>query len=197
MNTKRKYITLIELILVMAILSLVTGLVGINIRKMMQEQNFEREVSQVVEELRLAQDLMLIVGHDAHVVFQKNSSRISMGMALDKLLPGTWDKELKRKKSVLKAIQGISFQEKSLPENGSLVLNFLSDGLVMSQGLLKLSSSSNPNEKGALTRYITLSGYPNAIESSLKPLVEKKDNVPDKLTFLIQREINEKKSNTK
>jgi type II secretory pathway pseudopilin PulG len=163
---RRSYITMIEVLLVMAILAITAGAVSINIRKAVREQSFNAEVSRVVAQLRLAQDLMLILKTDCILSFtQAEEEGIDYQILMERSLSDHWLKEIQKPHAKLNAIHWVEFKD-DLPhphEEGQLAVKFISGGTVMSKGLLRLSTSSRDDEFGALTRYVCLSGYPKAI----------------------------------
>ena len=71
MNFKRRYITFVEMMIVLTVMILTLGLIGLNINRLVVEQRFKSEAALVVDQLRLAQDLMLILNTDAIVKFRK------------------------------------------------------------------------------------------------------------------------------
>lgn len=170
LRIKRNYFTILEVLLVIAILGLVAGLLGINIRSAYLQQQFRTETALVIDQLRLAQDLMLLLQSDAHVKFQELPSQkgITLWIETEKPLAGGWSKELARRHLTLKAIRLVKFDDKSstLKQSGSLDIRFLSGGSVMSRGTMLLSSSDKENDSGAMNSYVCLSGYPHPIEST-------------------------------
>lgn len=196
------YVTLVELLIVITILVLMTGIIGINVRKLMQEQRFDTEVSLIVDELRLAQNLMMILGYDIYVKYEKSKSPegIRFWIDVDKLLNDNWTREITRKRALLTAIKRIDFHEAG-PQSGPREANapdeikFFSKGSLMSQGVLELSSSENTQTAGASVRYICLPGFPSAItsvsnESGSQECNPKNEaDYDEKITVAIQREI--------
>ncbi len=205
----RRFITMIELLMVIAIIAMISGLVGLNIRRLVLEQRFNTEVSLVVDQLRMAQDLMLIMQNDAHVKFEtlRDNKGIRYWIELEKKPSNNWMREITKPRPPLTAIRKVDFQElipslaaQSTP--GQLDIKFLSGGSVMSAGVLHLSSSdAKMAPEGTRERYICLPGYPNPISSSSKEEEaalcnpRKESDIADRLTFAIQREISEKKPN--
>ncbi len=172
---KRLCFTFLELLIVIAILSLIAGFVGINIRKAVSEQNFRSEVELVVNQLRQAQDLMLIFRGEVIVKFTvlPDGKGLSSVLEFEAKMPANWDRETKRVHK-LKYIHGLNFQDQMVPvgsssdkdEENTLEIKFFSNGSTMSKGIIELSNSSNPDMPEAITRYINLPGYPSNIVSS-------------------------------
>ena len=71
---RRVPFTLLEILLVLSLIALIAGLVGISVHKMYISQRFRNEVSLVVDQLRLAQDMMLILDTDVHVIFSEDKA---------------------------------------------------------------------------------------------------------------------------
>jgi len=181
----RRYLTFIELMIVMAIIGSAAGLIGMNINKAMQQQRFNTEVSFVVEQLRLAQNLMLIVNEDATVELDKLSNNYFLHMKLQCPLKNGWDKELVKGRE-LRSIKEISFTSR-LPDPAKtksvLAFEFFSGGAVMTEGVLKLTS------KEGMIQYICLSGRPAPIQAS-----EKEPSCTSKLSYEDERVTNITKS---
>lgn len=175
MLLKRLHFTMLELLVVIAILSLVAGFVGINIRKAVSEQNFRSEVDLVVNQLRLAQDLMLIFRGEVKVKFTvlPDDKGVSTSLVFESKMPGQWDKEAKRVHN-LTHIHSIFFEDQLVSfdspnktdDEDVLEIRFLSNGSAISKGLMQFSNATNPDSPGAISRYINLSGYPAPITSS-------------------------------
>lgn len=155
----------------MAILALLTGIIGINISNTIIDQRFRNEVSRVVDQIRLAQDLMLILGTDVHLIFAEDESEqgIKYWLELETGLPDQVGREVKRPHALLKTIRGLFIEdttEATKPEKGKIDLLFLSGGSVMSKGVLRLSTSDKVSPPvGALNNFICLPGYPHPIFS--------------------------------
>jgi type II secretory pathway pseudopilin PulG len=173
MSVSRRCVTLLEILIVIAILALVGGLVSIGINRAISEQRFRTEVGLVVDQLRLAQDLMLILGTDVRVIFaaekgDKNAEGIRFWLELETKLSPELERELLRKHSPLKSIKGVFFKDDTEP--GKINVRFQSRGAVMSSGLMRLATTDmNPPPESALKSYICLSGYPRHIFSEDDP----------------------------
>jgi len=133
--------TLIELLIVIGILSLIAGLIGVNIVKAVRDQRFKSEVNRFVDKLRMAQDVMLILDIGATVKFEKapNEEGIRCWMETSVPLPRHWGALINRPQAYFKSIHWIQF--KDVKEEGKLELEFLSGGIGMSKGILRLSTS--------------------------------------------------------
>lgn len=170
-SVSRRFVTLLEILIVIAILALVGGLVSIGVNKALMDQRFNSEVSLVVDQLRLAQDLMLIMGTDVRLTFtsekgDKNSTGLKYKLELETKIPPEIERELFRPHDNLKAIGGVFFGGDKDGELGKITVKFQSRGAVMSSGLMRLSTSGldNPPD-GTPQSYICLSGYPRHIFS--------------------------------
>lgn len=168
---RRQAITLIEMLIVIIILSIASGIVAISINKAIVDQRFRTEVGLIVDEMRLAQDLMLILGTDVHLHFAeaKDKQGIEYWLELETKLPQNVQREVQRKKKVLKTIKGVFLEDELLWEikESHIDVKFLSNGAVMSKGIMRLASSDDERvPKGTLESFICLAGYPKPIVSS-------------------------------
>lgn len=163
---RKECLTLVEILIVIALLSLVAGFIAINISKAVREQRFRSEVDRVAGLLRTAQDLMLIMDIEVRVKFGQDphDKGIRLWMETTAPLPVKWEGLLLHPQPNLTQIHWVQFAD---AEEGSLEIVFLSGGI--SKGLLRLSTSENDDDLGALTRYICLPGYPKPIFSVHNP----------------------------
>lgn len=204
---RRLHITLIEILIVVMILTLVSGIVGVNIMRALKEQRFRTEVSLMVDTLRLAQDLMLILGTDVHVRVKKleNKEGIEYWLDVEGGVPEKWVPIVKRTRRTLKESHGVSFQElQDFPYvEGQLDIRFLSGGSMMSKGVFRMSTHDDERTPGALTMAICLEGYPHPITSVLEgeEPIECEDTVDqeynNRLTFYTTQEVVEDNELTK
>lgn len=168
---RRAYLTLFELLIVIAILFSIMGVFTFNILKAKQEQQFRFEVDQVVETLRLAQDLMLIFRSNVAVTFlQHANNTMEYFLEIDTPLPQKWDQELERHRRRLRTLTYIQFHDltpRDLPEGANeLRIRFRSGGSVMSRGTMVLATGTDLNSPGVFKRYVCLSGFPKSIVST-------------------------------
>jgi Tfp pilus assembly protein FimT len=171
---RRHCVTLLEMLLVLVILGLVAGVIGVNINKALYDQHFRTEVNAVVEKLRIAQNLMLILNTDVHVKFaeQPDHKGIHYWIETNCPLSESWGKFVLKKSPPLYAIRRVDFKdEKELfKQRGAADIQFLSGGYTMSRGVLRLAASElTGSSAGALERYVDLPGYP----APLKVLLQK------------------------
>lgn len=169
---RRLYLTLVEIMIALTILALIGGVIGININVALKEQRFQTETDLVVETLRIAQDLMLILGSDVHfrVKAKADKSGIEYGLDVEGGVPSQWESMIARTHRVLKETHGISFKElQPFPIiEGELDIRFQSGGEQMSKGVLRLSTHENERASGATTMAICLKGYPHPIVTLLE-----------------------------
>lgn len=165
---KRRYFTLLELIVVITILALASGAVAWNIRKAYVQQRFNSEVAMVVNTLRLAQDLMIILQDDVHVIFaQAPDKGIIFWIQTESPLAKNWETVLKRSHKKLREVHALKFRDE-LPgpvQMGELDVKFLSGGTVMSRGVMRLSTTDDDTVANALRSAILLYGFPHPINS--------------------------------
>lgn len=163
MITKKLYFSLLEVLLVVAIVSIIAAAIAISAGRAIQEQRFRTEVAVVVNTLRLAQQLMLILNTDVLVKFtaRPDQQGIDYTLEFDDPLTERWQKEIKRPRASLTEIHFMSFNNAV----GSFNLRFFSGGTVMSQGILRIASHADPNNPAALNSYICLMGFPHFIQN--------------------------------
>lgn len=162
LKKKCRQFTLIEMLVVITIIALIAGVVGINSQKALNEQRFQSEVATLVDRLRLAQDLMLLVDADVHFKIEANENAIKYWIETEKQFSPQFDTFIK-KVSVLKAIHHVAHP---LGKDGVIDLKFLSKGSVISSGNLQLSTVYNSDN--FLIANIPLNGHPSPISSILK-----------------------------
>lgn len=171
---KHRHFTLIEILLVIGVIVMITGVTGLNIRRLYQEQKFNAEVSTVLDTLKIAQDLMMILQTDVTVNFTQNDKDKSIDYAIhfDKPPSKEWVSILTKKRPPLKAIKTLTFESQypaAQDKEGGINIEFLSRGSVMSMGLMQLSPYANDTEKGPLNRFICLKGFPSPITLQTLP----------------------------
>ncbi|MEX1013122.1 MAG: type II secretion system protein [Waddliaceae bacterium] len=189
-SSKRPF-TLIEIILVLALISLMLGIVGINIRNAFVKQNFLTEVEAIASNMRLAQDLTLVQNEDVSLYFEKSKENNQFNHWIE--VDCEEDKRLQRvinqSKVQLKSIREISFRDEHFQseenETERIVIRFFSGGYLMSRGVLTLVSAHSQTQK------IPLFGYPHAIHvhSSYPDLLPDSNSINDQLTELMIDEI--------
>ena len=168
-----RYVTLVEIMIVMAIVISFSGIFGISIYKAKRGQQFQSEVELIVDKLRLAQDLMLILRGDVILKLTKiDADKAALQLEFEVKLPPPWNEELTKASHPLGTIKGFHFEDKNPLErdssNDEIKIYFLSNGAFMSQGLIRLTDTQR-EDQATYTRYIYLLGYPAAISSSAQP----------------------------
>lgn len=165
---KRRFFTIMEILFVIALLGVLAGLVAINVRKAVANQRFYSNVADVLNTLRLAQQLMLILNSDVKVKFFElpNNGGIQYSIDFEDQLSPEWKREIQHKHPPLQLVFDYTPADPEAPRGkGGEVLRFFSGGSVMSQGILRLSTHLDPNAPGALNGYICLPGYPHFLSS--------------------------------
>jgi len=162
------YITLFEILIVMAIIALISGLAAIGIDKALVTQRFENEAGAIVNDLRLAQELMMVLDADVHVKFSSDDNRkgIEYWLEMDTQIDESLQRLITKKKPVLTTIRGVFFEGDASDQQieGMLDLKFLSKGAVMTKGVVRVSISGDDHPpKDALESFICLTGYPSPI----------------------------------
>lgn len=160
--------TLIEILIVMALLALVGGAIAINTLRALREDRFHASVQRLVDRLQLSQDLMLISGID----------QAGLDVFLDvKRREGQYHCKMSFKGDFSERSLRIFVQEFPLYEVGQVVwrqadgveesdpqLVFRTLNREVPSGVIELTSASRDDVK----RYILLKGYPAKISSTRK-----------------------------
>lgn len=165
---KKAYFTLIEILVVMSLILLIGGVIAINVRNAVFEQRFRTEVELIVDTIRLAQDIMLIVGADIHFYMKQKSADKGIEYWIESVggLPKEWDPIVARNHRVLTAVHSANFSDERFPRTeGILDIRFESEGTMMSLGVLRLSPYPKETTEGPLKVAICLPGYPHPIIS--------------------------------
>jgi prepilin-type N-terminal cleavage/methylation domain-containing protein len=158
---RRSYFTLIEMMIVLAVILFVAGSVGINVIKAVKQERFYSGVALIADKLQLAQDLMLLLGADVVVKLQKAPEKegaIYCIIEIEQSVSDTLTRFLNRS-SLIEGVSSFSFEESSyrfLSDN--VQLKFMSSGTVMSKGMLLLFS-----QEKKLKEEILLTGNPRPI----------------------------------
>lgn len=161
---RRSYMTLLEIMIVLAVIVIATGGIAISVQKAIVHQQFQTEVSILIDELTLAQNLMLVLGTDVHVKIKAEANKnITYWIETETELPPSMATEILKKKHELKTVK--AFHHKDAKGN-ELDIRFLSHGDSMTDGIITLATTEkSPLPKNALQAYICLSGYPRPISS--------------------------------
>lgn len=182
--------------IILTLMIITLGLIGVNIQDLVKQQRFKSEVALIVEQLRLAQDLMLMLNTDALVRFSKDKKGIITTVEVETKLSKGWQRELKRQHAPLSMVALVEFEDQitgTKTANFPLELTFLSGGSVMSQGMLHLVSQDRQQES-----FICLPGYPKMIDTVLDPKKDPNCHLKseidffEKLTFYTRREVEER-----
>lgn len=191
--------TLLEILIAITIITLVGGVVGIGITRALKEQRFRTEVALVVDTLRLAQNMMLILGTDVHfrVKTAEGGKGIEYHLDVEGGGPEKWRRIIRKTQRIMKETHGISFRDlQPFPITpGQLDIRFQSNGAMMSKGVLRLSTHEDEKNPGALTMAICLRGYPHPLEAVIEKDVliecetEEDTNYLSRLTLATLQEI--------
>lgn len=191
MKSKKRHITLIELLIVLAIMLLFAGLIGINISKASKEQRFKDETQQILNQLRMAQEFMVIFQVNVSLLLEHQHQGWTYQLVFDTPPPPQIAHLAKDKPSQLSEIKQIEFEDlnhfDAKDPKDKIYIRFLANGTRMSRGLLQLANHRD-NE-----RYIDLPGYVTPLKLTLsKP--SKDNTVEEERNFnlqLLQRTIEE------
>lgn len=182
---RKRYLTIMEILIAISILALAMGMTAIGIRQVLRDQKFKTESYEVLSTLRLAQQIMLILNTDVHVIFKSEDNKgFSYRIALDDKLKENWHKQITKQRPVLTEIRSINFVDALGPSGKSneLDIRFLSGGSTISQGVMRLSTAP-PGTPYAPQAFICFPGFPHHLELTSDPEKDKACNVQDQKKF--------------
>jgi Tfp pilus assembly protein FimT len=162
----RRLFTLVELLIVIALLTLIAGVVGFNLSRMLQEQRFKTGVARVADHLQVAQELMLILSSPVKVTLTKHPSNPN-AIVLTTQVDLPFNTPLARYIQANPTITGIS--SVGLQDSYGVIrpepieILFYPQGRQMTRGILWLSGYDRISANGSLKRAIPLAGYPQEI----------------------------------
>lgn len=176
----KRALTIVELMIAIAIIVMMTTVVGINLRSAAATQRFHDSVQRIVSKLRYAQDLMIIANADAQVIFERRD-----GITYCQLrLIGEVSELLRRAAGGMEALPeiawldfegGSTWEGANLESEGRVVIEFMALGRRITRGRMGLANIFS--SQGGLRRYIALPGYPTHIEASAElPELERIDD---------------------
>lgn len=182
LKAKRCYFTLLEVLIVMMILSLMVIVTGVKVQEAYKEQKFLSESQQVLNQLELAQDLMLLLDADVHVILKMNEDRqLTLKLEVEKPLSKSWVRVIERT-LVFPSIQSYEFKTSGYdPRSDLTILDFIFGN--MTQGTLILSEKKQMSRfnKNAKKTIIELPGYPIPIGKSKKLNRSANERIPPSL----------------
>lgn len=154
----RRFLTLLELLIVIGILALISTVVVFNIGKLFQQQRFWTSVEQVIDRLQMAQNLMLILKTEVTVAIQKNDQgKYEISMEVETPLPKLLEENAIRH-IVLGGIEEITFDRGNGAERlESIQLSFSNLYKRTPEGVLMLRQNQDRQE------FIRLYGYSQPI----------------------------------
>lgn len=175
----RRHFSLIEILIVFALLSLVMGVGAFNIRGLFIKQRTLDDMERFTNQLRNAQELMTLSGVDGEVHVDKVD-----GVITSEWVPSTSISELTSKLIHTQKETYPSIEEVSYNDQARFSLGFYAKGLYMSTGLIKLSGNG-------IERSIVLKGYPaplKLMEGAKEPIAsfEQQDEIRSHTDYVLQ-----------
>jgi prepilin-type N-terminal cleavage/methylation domain-containing protein len=159
-RAQRRYITLIEVMIVMALLAVLAGVTGIAVRRAVLDERYRAGVAQFVSRLQMAQNIMLIVRGDVTVQLNKQPNGLFCHVDVAQpLLPPL--QRIVNRSGVIPGIDAFTWTtlDGRSVTNQPLALNFKSGGARLSRGELKVSGAGRDS-------YILLSGFAEPVTSN-------------------------------
>lgn len=169
----RRYLTLIELLIVLVLISLIATVIGIGTAKAVDSQRFESGVSLIVDQIQLAEELMLHLNTDVALTLTTDSKGVMCFLEVETgVLESLRLKE--RAHLFVRGVKAVSWDEEV---QESLILTFLSAGGSMSKGLLHLAPDT-PQLRAGKGRWVYLPGRPSTLQAALYPPVPSEEVDP-------------------
>lgn len=193
---KKLPLTLIEMLIVLAILSLVGSFVVFGIQKAQAKQLFLNESELVLKAVKLSQDLMLTLNADVSLKFKEGGSKILYWIEVGGAEKDPFIGNLSKPRT-LTSIHVVEFEEtgSTSQDEQELTLKFFSGGSLVPKGILRLSTVKSAHEEKGYTRYVPFPGYPvffSLVNSSeeAKQINEQEQEGHDLLTRITMEEFN-------
>lgn len=190
MRCRKRQFTVLEMLVVIALILLTTGAIGINIYQAVHEQRFNTELDILVNQLRVAQDLMLVMRADIEVNLTRDANGVyHSALKAKSPIPPFSRRLLKKAEYTYSAIKLVEFDKNGEAQNFPVSIKFFANGFAMSQGILRIG---NDPEKPP-QELIVLSGYPQPMQTvpaeDYKPLDQRADHeLYERLTTYILTE---------
>lgn len=177
-KSKRSF-TLLEILIVLALLSLVTGVGAFNIQRLFTKQRTLNEMETFLDQLRNATELMTLCGADGEIRVAMEGGKWTSEWRPSTPLSEQAKKLIKTEKEIYNNIQDISFNDLT-----QFTLGFYSKGFFMSEGQVKLRGNG-------IERTITLRGYPSPLKLTEKAeepglSLEQSDEIKDRTQTVLQ-----------
>lgn len=96
-NAKLHPVTLLEVLVVLALLATVLGLTAVSAVHFLNSQKFLSRVDQVADQLQLAQDVMAYFDTQVEVVLEKTGQGVALHLTTEAPLPPILNKRFKKK----------------------------------------------------------------------------------------------------
>lgn len=191
-HVRRRFMTLIELLIVIAIITTILGVIGINIAGAVRTERFRASVKILTDRLQLAQDIMLIVRANVRVTLERKDDGLHISLNVDGALTPALDRATKDT-MIVSGIHAFRFTNvHGETFESSVVLDFYSGGSRMTRGELLLAEESL-NANDGLQELIVLRGRPQAIKASSPEDAENlsQDNLQEQSRSLYPQEVTE------
>ncbi|NGX57619.1 MAG: hypothetical protein K940chlam3_00512 [Chlamydiae bacterium] len=175
LKKNRRFFTLIEIMIVLAIISMVAGVVGFNIVKMRRDQQFRSGVSLVQQKLQAALETMLIHNENVKIVFEQEGSVLKTTMESETPTNRGLGRILNANPNIegIKSAAWVTAEEERYI--GKITLVFSAIAHAIPKGTIILSGYDSINTQGPLRKTIVLNGYPHSIKVTDDEMFEDKE----------------------
>lgn len=172
MRRTKSPFTLLEILLVIALIGLTFGVLSIQFPKALREESFERGIDQVKAKIALAQELMLNYQTDVVVQFTPSEEGLLCSIKTQTPLSQSLENHVNRH-AVIKGIDQVEFGE-----NRETMLYF--DGTLGATPKGKLLLKNKKREA-----ILTLKGFPSLIQRGDHVVQETPATYPEKILSFI------------
>lgn len=160
----RRFFTLVEVLIVIALIAVVAGVVGFNIVRMRQDQQFRSGAALVQQKLQAALETMLIHNENMEVILEEKPEGLLVIVKAETPLERGLGRFLNRN-PIVKGIHSIGWiTPEGRTYSGKAILEFSAISHTTSQGTLILSGYESLNETGPLRKALILQGFPHPIQ---------------------------------
>lgn len=155
---RRRFITILEVLIVIAILAMTGGVIAFNMRKFYLQQKTLDEMSKVANLMRSAQELMMTANLDAEISILQQEKLLGVAIIPKSVPPPPLRPMLAKSLIILNYISILSFEDafQDTHLRPPFSLNFVSKGFSMNRGIFRM-------EGNGMVRSIVLKGYPSSI----------------------------------
>lgn len=172
MHTRKRYFTLLEILIILMIVGIASVGIGFQINKAVQEEHFNQNAKMLLDRLQLAHDLMMYNDFDSSLTLSEIengstlSAKVNTNLYKEYLISESNKKLLMRSREAAQKQDSfndvyLTWNTNSSSKKNNIHLNFEASGERMPQGTLCIYKSPERNQEGAF--YIHMKGHPRQV----------------------------------